>query len=166
MVGICLLVLFVIPLMYRVVKHSLQSIFKKHKRLPEESDLVSISTDSEKQKRPIDFTDPTDSDGYFAWHFVEPSNPQTKKFSSIFFRNVLLTRNRSKLFRFSLTYPGRELSKTCAALARQIWLRKIFWTGSWTRVIRRTLIVVVFKMGKFDSESLHNLVNSRSSSWL
>ena len=66
MVGICLLVLFVIPLMYRVVKHSLQSIFKKHKRLPEESDLVSISTDSEKQKLPIDFTDPVDSDSSFA----------------------------------------------------------------------------------------------------
>ena len=65
MIGICLLVLFVIPLLYRVIKHSLQSVFKQHKRLPEESDLVSVSTDSEKQKLPIDFTDPTDSDGYF-----------------------------------------------------------------------------------------------------
>ena len=40
--------------------------YKRHKRLPEESDLVSISSDSEKQKLPIDFTDPTDSDGSYA----------------------------------------------------------------------------------------------------
>ena len=66
MIALCLLLLFVIPWMYRAAKHKLQSIFNRHKRLAEESDLVSISTDSEKQKLPIDFTDPLESDSFSA----------------------------------------------------------------------------------------------------
>ena len=66
MIALCLLLLFAIPWMYRAAKHKLQSIFNRHKRLAEESDLVSISTDSEKQKLPIDFTDPADSDSFSA----------------------------------------------------------------------------------------------------
>ena len=66
MIALCLLLLFAIPWMYREAKHKLQFIFNLHKRLAEESDLVSVSTDSERQKLPVDFTDPAESDGYFA----------------------------------------------------------------------------------------------------
>ena len=64
MVLLGLFTLFVIPLIYKMMKRIYQKLFLGHHRLNEESDLTTINKQpTEKTKLPIDYTDPlSDSD--------------------------------------------------------------------------------------------------------
>ena len=62
MVLLGLFTLFVIPLIYKMMKRVYQKFFLDHRRLNEESDLTTIEKSNEKTKLPIDYTDPLDSD--------------------------------------------------------------------------------------------------------
>ena len=62
MVLLGLFTLFVIPLIYKMMKRIYQRLFLGHHRLNEESDLTTIEQPTEKTKLPIDYTDPLDSE--------------------------------------------------------------------------------------------------------